>query len=166
MTSYRDLQNAAVDYQARLRDREIESKGVKSWIRRPRNEDTQDFYGDPVSVYSPREPIYLIPNYTQYYQVIDIMGSDIETELPLEAIAKVHEHIPKDSLILLGARNDYGMLEVNWWRVLSSQIRHLERRTSKTIRMTPVREPVDEFDRTVSINSISTVTVDATRIPG
>jgi hypothetical protein len=100
--NYRDLQNRLADYQVKLRDREIELRGVKTWIRRPKNEDTEDFYGD---------------------------------------------------------------LEMNWWRVLSSQVQHLERRTSKIIRMTPVREPLEEFSRTASISSASSLTVDATRIP-
>jgi hypothetical protein len=163
--NYRDLQNRLADYQVKLRDREIELRGVKTWIRRPKNEDTEDFYGDLSSNYHPREPVFLIPKYSQYYQVVDVMGSDIEIDLPLEAIAKVSEHIPKDSLILLGLRNDYGALEMNWWRVLSSQVQHLERRTSKIIRMTPVREPLEEFSRTASISSASSLTVDATRIP-
>jgi hypothetical protein len=163
--NYRDLQNNAVRYQTSLRDQAIESQGVQAVIRRPKSEDTEDFYGDPVSVYGPREVIFLIPNYSQYYQVVDLMGTDVEIELPLEAIAKVHDYIPNDSLILLGVRNDEGRLEMTWWRVLSSQVKHMERRMSKIVRMTPVREPIEEFNRDAHVNSVSRMIVNATRIP-
>jgi hypothetical protein len=54
-----------------------------------------------VSAYGPREPITIIPKYESYYQIVDLMGADIDTDMALEVIAKISDHIPNDSLIAM-----------------------------------------------------------------
>lgn len=162
--SYRGLVNSTIDYQVQLRDREIALTGVRTQIRRPFRENAYDYYGDIESAYGAREPIQLIPKYDSYYQIVDLMGSDIDTGMPLECIIKVKDHIPNDALILLGVRNDEGNVVSTWWRVLSSRIRHLEGAYSRVATLTPVREVVDLFNRTAQTNALSRVTVNASVI--
>jgi len=162
---YRNLANQSIDYQAKLRDREIDLVGVRTVIRRPKVENAFDFYGDPTSAYGPREPISLIPKYESYYQVVDLMGADQDTGMPLEALIKVSEHIPNDAIVLLGQRNDKGEFVDTWWRVMSSRIRHLEGRYARVATLTPVREVIESFDREVIVGAVSSVSADATHIP-
>jgi len=159
--NYRVLANRSANYQAHLRDDQIRDWGVLTVIRRPIVENNNDFYGDPISTYGPEEPIFVLPNYASYYQVIDILGQDVEFKLPLEVMAKVEDYVPNDSVLHLQVRNSLGSMEKRWWRVLSSDVKHLESQFSRVIRCTPVREPIDEFQRKVTISSNSGVTANA-----
>jgi hypothetical protein len=162
--SLRAYANSAIAYQAKLRDRDIDLSGVKAWIRERLNEGTKDFYGDPIIKFGPRRPISLIPLYRQYYNVVDLMGSDVELNVPFQCIVKVRDHIPNNSVIELPLRNDDGRLVSNWWTVNSTQIQHLERRYSRVAYLSPTREPVEEFTRNTNIVVNSNVRVNATVI--
>jgi len=157
----RSYANSAAAYQAKLRDRQIDAEGVKTWIRYWLNEGEVDFYGDPIFKPSIRRPISVIPLYEQYYNVVDLMRSDIELNIPFQCVVKVGEHIPDNSVIELPLRNDKGQLVTNWWTVISTRIKHLERGYARIANLTPTRQPVEEFTRDTSIRSQSSITVDA-----
>jgi len=163
---YRNFANASVKYQAKLRDRDIDAVGVRTWIRINETEQSRDFYGDPIiKTRTFRKQISLIPLYDRYYNVVDLMGSDVELNMPLQCIVRVQEHIPNNSVIELPLRNDEGKLVNNWWTVNSTQIKHLERGYSRVAYLTPTREPVENFQReTFPITATSHLTVDATVI--
>jgi hypothetical protein len=162
VSSYRDLANRSVVYQAQIRDRDVENQGIRTTIQRPTTENNVDFYGDPINTYGNKEPISVIPLYAQYYQLVDVLGQDIELTLALDCIVKVNEYIPNESVIHLEVRNNKGSLEKRWWRVLSTEIKHVERHYARVAHLAPVREPINEYTRTIDVKSITEVDSDVT----
>jgi hypothetical protein len=153
--SYHDLADISIDYQVQIRDRDVEIKGICTIIRRPIVENKLDFYGDPISQYGNDEQIYIIPQYDGYYQIIDLLGQDVEATLPLKAIVKVSDYIPNDSVVHLAVRNNKGTMEKRWWRIQSTSVKHLESHYSRIANLAPVREPLFNVPATVNIQSMS-----------
>ena len=139
---YRRLANRTVAYVGNLRDGAIEAEGIITKIRRPAVENQMNYYGDYVSDYLPEENIAVIPQYNKYYQVIDVLGYCVEPELPLECIVKRYDYIPNNSIIQLAIRNLAGGTQMRWWRVLSTEVKHIENVYCRTAKLSPVREVI------------------------
>ena len=155
--NYRHLANESVNYLAELRDRNVDMFGIVTKIRRPDTENKIDFYGDFSNSYLPEEDISCVPQYDKYYQVINILGQDIEVTLPLEAIVKIKDYIPNDSVIKIGVRNNSGETQLRWWRVLSTEIKHIESHYARVAKLAPVREPIGvQAEMNVNITSMVT----------
>jgi hypothetical protein len=155
---YRRLANRSIAYIGVLRDGSIETDGIVTKIRRPSKENQMNYYGDFVADYMPEEDIALVPLYNKYYQVIDVLGYCVEPELPLEAVVKLYDYIPNDSIIKIAVRNLAGGLQERWWRVLSTEVKHLENVYARTAKLAPVREVI-ATQASISITVKSTVTM-------
>ena len=140
--NYRLLANRSVNYSAALRNSEIENIGVITKIRRPSSEHAMNYYGDFVADYLPEDDITVVPQYNKYYQVIDVLGYCVEPELPLEALIKTYEYVPNSSIIKLGVRALTGGMQVRWWRVLSTEVKHIENVYARVAKLSPVREVI------------------------
>lgn len=139
---YRRLANRIVNYTGALRDQAIVTDGIITKIRRPVVENQMSFYGDYVSDYLPEEDIAIVPMYNKYYQVIDVLGYCVEPELPLEALVKRYDYIPNSSVIKISVRNLEGGTQSRWWRVLSTEVKHIENVYARVAKLSPVREPI------------------------
>jgi hypothetical protein len=152
---YRDLANRNVNYLAALRDRTIDDQGLVTKIKRPDVENAMNFYGDFIPSYLPEDDISIVPQYNKYYQVIDVLGYCVEPELPLEAIVKTHDYIPNSSVIKIPVRNLAGGLQIRWWRVLSTEVKHIENVYARVAKLSPVREPLGvTASVTISVRSL------------
>jgi hypothetical protein len=140
--TYRRLANRTVDYQGKMRDDTIETEGIITKIRRPLVENQMNYYGDYINDYGPEEDIAVVPQYNKYYQVIDVLGYCVEPELPLEALVKRYDYIPNNSIIQLAIRNLAGGMQVRWWRVLSTEVKHIENVYCRLAKLSPVREVI------------------------
>jgi hypothetical protein len=140
--NYRLLANRSVNYFAAHRDSEIDTIGLITKIRRPDVENSMNYYGDFVSSYLPEDDITIVPQYNKYYQVIDILGYCVEPELPLEALVKTDDYVPNDSVILIGVRSLSGDIQSRWWRVLSTEVKHIEEVYARVAKLSPVREVI------------------------
>jgi hypothetical protein len=159
--NYWELGNRSVEYLASLRDRNVDLIGVRTKIRRPDRENPVSFYGDYLSSYLPEEDISLVPQYSKYYQVIDILGQMVEVNLPLQAVVKVKDYIPNDSVVLIAVRNNEGTTQSRWWRVLSTEVKHIDNHYSRIAYLAPVREKIG-IDGEVKIRFGTKVTANAT----
>jgi hypothetical protein len=130
--------------------------GVLTKIRRPDVENSINYYGDFVSSYLPEDDITVVPQYNKYYQVIDILGYCVEPELPLEALVKTTDYVPNDSVIKIGVRSLSGDIQNRWWRVLSTEVKHIEHVYARVAKLSPVREPIG-VAASVAINAQSRV---------
>jgi hypothetical protein len=155
---YRRLANRTIAYIGVARDATIETDGIITKIRRPVQENQMNYYGDFVNDYLPEEDIALVPLYNKYYQVIDVLGYCVEPELPLEAVVKLYDYIPNSSIIKIGIRNLAGGIQERWWKVLSTEVKHLENVYARTAKLAPVREVIG-VQANVSIAVKSTVTM-------
>jgi hypothetical protein len=156
--SYRQLANRAVDYVAALRNSDIDRAGVVTKIRRPDVENSMNYYGDFVSSYLPEDDISVVPQYNKYYQVIDVLGYCVEPELPLEALIKTDDYVPNDSVIQIAVRSLAGGMQSRWWRVLSTQVKHIESVYARVAYLSPVREVIG-VAASISITAQSSVTM-------
>lgn len=137
----RDLANNNADYQSGLRDRYIELHGILALVKKPSTENKYDVYGDLDTENYETNYEYLVPRYQDYYQLLSIFGTNAEQSLPLEVLAKTTSHIPKDSLFDLTVYYP-GTFQGNklTWRVLSSEVKHLETVQARQIMCVPARE--------------------------
>jgi hypothetical protein len=156
---YRRLADRTVQYVGAIRDYTIDTEGIVTKIRRPAVENQMDYYGNYVPDYQPEEDIAIVPQYNKYYQVIDVLGYCVEPELPLEALVKRYDYIPNDSIIKIAVRNLAGGLQERWWRVLSTEVKHLENVYARTAKLSPVREVIAQ-QSSCSIIAHSFVTMD------
>lgn len=155
---YRRFANRSVAYVGALRDGAIDEQGVVTKIKRPAIENQMNYYGDYVSDYLPEQDIVVVPQYNKYYQVIDILGYCVEPELPLEAFVKLYDYIPNDSIIKLGVRSLSGCIQQRWWRVLSTEVKHIENLYARVAKLSPVRELI-ATQTSLSITAESTVSI-------
>jgi hypothetical protein len=162
--SYRQLANRSARYQALHRDAEIDIMGVQTKIRRPDSENSLNYYGDFVSSYLPDDDISVVPQYNKYYQVIDVLGYCVEPELPLEALVKTTDYVPNDSVILIGVRSLSGTIQNRWWRVLSTEVKHIENVYARVAKLSPTREPIG-VHASITISAQSTVTINEQFVP-
>ena len=140
--SYRQLANRTVDYLAALRNNVIDTEGIQTKIRRPSQENAINYYGDFIHDYLPEDDISVAPQYNKYYAVIDVLGYCVEPELPLEALVKTTDYVPNDSVIKIGVRSLSGEVQLRWWRVLSTEVKHIEHVYARVAKLSPVREPI------------------------
>jgi hypothetical protein len=164
--NFRVLANRSAEYLAELRDINVDMMGLLTRIRRPIVENQIDFYGDYVMNYGTEDNITIVPQYDRYYQVINILGQDYDAKLPLDAIVKVKDYIPNNSVILIAVRNNQGTTQSFWWRVLSTEVKHIESHYARVAHLAPTRgEPIGVCG-CISIMSQSFVSMTSTLIRG
>lgn len=143
--SYRQLANKAAEYRTCLRDRYVELHGVKLCVKMPAKlKPESDFYGDDDSVTFETHTRYVIPIYTPYYQLLEVLGTNAEADLPLELIVKVEDAWVTQSTFKLSVKNQMGCLSTRSWNVIGAEMKHLEVGYAKVIKAVPVRD--DYFD--------------------
>jgi hypothetical protein len=141
--NFRVLANRSAEYLAELRDVNVDMMGLVTRIRRPITENQIDFYGDFIANYGTEENITIVPQYDKYYQVINILGQNYEMNLPLDAIVKVKDYIPNESAILIAVRNNEGTTQSLWWKVMSTEVKHIESHYARVAHLGPMRgEPI------------------------
>lgn len=129
------------EYYSCKRDQQIEMEGLKVTLHIPVDtENPVDFYGDPEVTNRVDTVIYMIPLYKSYFEILDVLGTDAENDLPLEGLIKMSDHVPRETVFRLPVRNDAGQLIDRFWRVIGSEIRHLDVGFEKIIKFVPARE--------------------------
>ena len=143
---YRTIGNRAAAYQASLRDKYIENTGIEVTIYKPNSENQLDAFGDQDTNNAARveSQIVVVPHFKDYYQIIDILGENVENDLPLEVQIKTTEHLPIDTLIQIPLPNKYAEegegVQAMMWRVLSVEQKHLDTGYSKVAKCVPSRD--------------------------
>lgn len=138
--SFRVYSDNLAEYYSCLRDRQIEHEGLRVTIHEPIDqENTVDFYGDPEISNRKDRVVYMIPIYRDYFEILDVLGTDAENDLPLECLIKTSDHIPRETVFRLPVRNDAGDLIDRFWRVIGSELRHLDLGYQKIIKCVPAR---------------------------
>jgi hypothetical protein len=160
--NFRVLANRSAEYLAALRDINVDQMGVQTRIRRPVVENQINFYGDFVLNYGTESDITIVPQYDKYYQVINIVGQDYDVNLPLDAIVKVGDYIPNNSVILIAVRNNLGTTQSMWWKVLATEVKHIESHYARVAHLAPTRgEPIGVLGCT-HINATSFFSITST----
>lgn len=141
MGTYRDVANTTAEYQSELRDNYIENSGISIQLQVPITENVLDSFGDLKTDDDTRivSIIQAIPRFTEYYQIVDIIGQNLEEAIPLEVQIKSTQHVPNDTLLTIPTPSDDGGTQEMVWRVLSTEKKHLEVGYSKLIRCVPAR---------------------------
>lgn len=141
----RQYLNNLTSYQSSLRDKYVDFHGVSASIEIPTSEDQLDSFGD-LRKDVPRNTtsIKVVPRYDHYYEVINLLGgADIEQDLPLEIIAKNSDYIPNDSILTLPTcKPDNTGTTNEKWKVISSEVKYLEKMYTRILRCVPYREQI------------------------
>jgi len=141
--TYRNLVNRAVGYMTSRRDSQITAEGILAKFAVPETSAEQlEFYSDPVSGLRKLVFYPCIPLYRAYYDMINITGTSIENELPLQIIVRSQDYIPIDTIIYLpqNAVQDNLPMTVTFWRVLDTQFKHVESIASRIAEAVPARD--------------------------
>lgn len=142
---FRGLANEALNSQACKRDKYIEAHGICVNAMLPLTEegnfDSQvDYFGDKVTVNRKDIVMPLVPQYRDYYQLLDIVGEDLEEPLPLECLVRTSDYWPLDTIFRLPVRDTAGIVQDRYWRVIKQEQKHLEVGYSKKIYVVPARD--------------------------
>jgi hypothetical protein len=141
----RQYLNNLTNYQSQIRDKYIDYHGILATIEIPSLEDQLDSFGDlKKDVIRSTVQIKVVPRYDAYHAVINLLGgADIEQDLPLEIIAKDSDYIPNDSILTLPLckPDDSGQTSEKW-KVISSEIKYLERMYTRLLKCVPYRQQV------------------------
>jgi hypothetical protein len=144
--------NRSAAYLAQLADRQIEIMGIFAPARIP-NINTGgipnilaasdlDFFGDIVDIPTQLTNLWCLPRYNQWYELLSILGEDLENPVPLEVYFKTSDFVPRNTLIALDVKSDNGILNRRWFRVLSLETKHIENLYGKMGRCVPLRTDV------------------------
>jgi hypothetical protein len=142
-SSYRDLANSSLAYKSELRDHWLDHSGlwVDAWILNPGRVGVTNLAGDIEE--DPEMYTYSLipvqPKYDEYYALIDILDNPNEPTLPLEIIARIKDTVPEHSIMRIPLKDTNGLVVQKFWEVLSSEVKHLEQRYSKFIKVAPYR---------------------------
>lgn len=132
--------------QACRRDKQIEALGLCVTAMIPIDEagdeveNSVDFYGDPNICNRKDKVMWLIPNYSDYYSLLSIVGEDLENPLPLECKVKTSDHWPRDTIFKLPVQHADGSVIDRYWKVLNQEGKHLEVYYDKKIQCVPARD--------------------------
>lgn len=143
--NYREYADMMVSLQACKRDNYIKNHGICVTAMLPtntvdnENRTEYNFFGDMCSDNRVDKDMFLIPLYNDYYTVLDVIGEDHEDPLPLECLVTSEDHWPRDTLFKLPVLIE-GELQDRYWRVLSSEQKHLEVNYDKKIKCVPARD--------------------------
>lgn len=142
--NYREYADAMVSLQACKRDNYIRLHGICVTAMLPTNTDGEEkteynFFGDMCADNRRDKPMFLIPQYDNYYTLLDVIGEDHEDPLPLECMTMSGDHWPRDTLFKLPVLID-GVLKDRYWRVISHEQKHLDLSYEKKIKCVPARD--------------------------
>lgn len=141
----RQYLNGLTGYQSAVRDKYVDFHGILATIEIPVSEDQLDSFGDlRKDIVRTTSQIKVVPRYNQYHDIVNLLaGADIEQELPLEIIAKNSDYIPNDSIITLPTckPDDSGTTDEEW-KVISSEIKYLEKMYTRIVKCVPNRKQV------------------------
>lgn len=143
VTYNRDTANSVLDYKRQQRDAFIDQHGIFIDIVIPlvKNVDT---YGD--LVYATNSEVTtvrssVIPKYSQWRMLIDIVGLSVENPIPLEIIVRSDFDYPRGTKLIIPIDD-----QVKEWKVLSSNVSHLDYTHDKIVKVVPWRfvEEIEE----------------------
>ncbi len=144
--NYRNYANYLSQLMACARDSQIEAMGICVNAMLPVNSNGEnvtefDFYGDMNAINRQDKVMWLIPQYDNYYQLLDVLGHDPEDPLPLECIVKSTDIWPKDTIFRLPVLNTAtNEMEDIYWRVISEFQKHLDVPYERKIKAVPARK--------------------------
>jgi hypothetical protein len=141
----RELANKMLQLQACQRDKYVEQYGICVTAMVPLNSEGEvnsevDYFGDKCAANRKDVVMPLIPQYSDYYSLIDIVGEDHENPLPLECLVRTCDYWPLDTIFRLPVMNTDGVLQDRYWRVINQNQKHLELVYSKKIQVVPARD--------------------------
>jgi len=138
--------NCLAELQACRRDKQIEQQGFCVVAMIPideagaEDEHQVDFYGDPCVANRKDKEMWILPNYDEYYSLINIMGEDSENPLPLVCSIKSTDHWPRETIFGLPVVHANGEVITKWWKVMNEEGKHLEIYYDKRIQVVPARD--------------------------
>lgn len=143
VTYNRGTANANLDYKRQQRDAFIDQHGIFIDIVIPLVKNI-DAYGD--LVYATNSDVTtvrssVIPKYSQWRMLIDVVGLSIENPIPLEIIVRSDFDYPRGTKLIIPIDD-----EVKEWKVLSSSVNHLDYTHDKIVKVVPWRfiETIEE----------------------
>lgn len=132
-----------LDYKRQLRDARIDQNGIIIDVIVP-NVRNVDAYGDLVYADTAETTTYqtsVIPQYSQWRMLIDVLGFSIENPIPLEILVRTDFDYPRGTKLVIPIDDQY-----KEWKVLSAGFKHIDRMQTKSVKVVPWRyvESIEE----------------------
>ena len=149
VTYNRDTANQNLEYKRAQRDAFIDQQGIFIDIVVPLVKNV-DAYGD--LVYATNSDVQLvrssvIPKYSQWKMLIDIVGLSNENPIPMDIIVRSDFDYPRGTKLIIPVDDDY-----REWKVLSSSVNHLDYTHDKIVKVVPWRYITDVEEEKVELD--------------